>query len=110
MLTISKPLSAGQAQSYHQKEYSEGAELLVATRRRVPASGKVVSQHTWGLPVRFRLRILLSSARASTRRQANSLFASERRTNTRMQTGRPSRRWSIAPVGTQLSPLRNLFL
>ena len=35
MLTISKPLSAGQAQSYHQKEFTcEGAELLVAARRR----------------------------------------------------------------------------
>ena len=59
--------------------------------------------------MRFRLRILPSSVRAGTRRQANSLFASERRTNTRIRTARPSRRWSIAPGGTQLSPLRNLF-
>ena len=36
--------------------------------------------------------------------------ASERRTNTRIRMARPLRRWSIAPGGTQLSPLQNLFL
>ena len=89
--------------------HGEGAELLVTTgcdRGRVARS---VSPHSSALPVRFLLRILESSARASTRRQANNLFDSERPTSTRMPTERPSRQWSIEPDGTLRFPLQSPF-
>ena len=89
--------------------HGEGAELLVTTgcdRRRV---ARAVSLHSSALPVRFPLRILESSARGSTRRQANNLFDSERPTSTRMPTERPSRQWSIGPDGTLPFPLQSLF-
>jgi hypothetical protein len=89
MLAISKPLSAGQAQSYHQKEFTlQGEQNYGRNAASLPASGRAVSHHAWGSPVRFRLKIVPSSVRASTRTQVNSLFASERRTNTSMRTAR----------------------
>ncbi len=66
MLTISKPLSAGQAQSYHQKESYRRSKTTGHSAGRLPASGRVASRHSSALPVRSLLKISRGSARAST--------------------------------------------
>ena len=48
MLTISRPLSSGQAQRYHREEFTSRAQSYYAEERTFAASGKVVSPRTSG--------------------------------------------------------------
>ncbi len=49
MLTISKPLSAGQAQAYHKEEFANAQENYYSEGERYAASGTANSPSEWGL-------------------------------------------------------------
>ena len=89
MLTISKPLSAGQAQTYHQKEFTAKEQNYWSQRGVIAGEwqGRLAAQ--FGLAGAVHAEDLESSARDSTRKRANNLFDSERPTSTRMPTERP---------------------
>ena len=105
MLTISKPLSAGQAQTYHQKEFTAKEQNYWSQRGVIAGEWQgrlagAVRSCRRGLCRGFRA----SSARASIRKRESNWSGNERPTNIRMQTARPSRRWSTAPDGMRPFP------
>ena len=90
MLTISKPLSAGQAQTYHQKEFTAKEQNYWSQR------GVIVGEWQGRLAAAIRVSrrgfcrgFCESSARANTRKQATNWSASEPHTSITTPTGRP---------------------
>jgi len=67
MLTISKPLSSGQAQAYHKEEFANARDNYYSEGDRVRGEwhGKLAEQ--WGLKVRSTKTTLRDSQMASTR-------------------------------------------
>jgi hypothetical protein len=110
MLTISKPLSAGQAQTYHQREFTAKEQNYWSQ------SGVIAGEWQGRLAAQFSLAGAVSaedlqcSAKASTHRLANSLCGSEHRMSIRTRKAKPSRRWNTGLVGTRHSPHQNRFL
>jgi hypothetical protein len=62
MLTISKPHSAGQQQSYHQKEFTARSRTIGRNAAPSPANGKAVLPGRSACPKRSRPRTLRNSA------------------------------------------------
>jgi hypothetical protein len=89
MLTISKPLSAGQAQTYHQKEFTAKEQNYWSQRGVIAGEwqGRLAAQ--FGLAGRSLPKTSRNSARASIHRPASSLCGNERPMNIRMPTARP---------------------
>jgi hypothetical protein len=85
MLPISKPLSAGQTQTYHQKEFT--AKVATGSSQ---GNGKGDWPGSSALPGPFLPRSSRNSARASLHGRARSLCGNERRTNIRMPSARQS--------------------
>ena len=109
MLTISKPLSAGQAQNYHQKEFTAKEQNYWSQR------GVIAGEWQGQLAGKFGLAGAVTAedfARLSQGQHpatpASNLFASVRPTSTKIPMARPSRRWSIAPGGMRRFPHPNL--
>ena len=88
MLTISKPLTAGQAQTYHKKEFTSKEQSYWARGQEVQGEwqGQLAEKYGLAGPV-----------------------GNERRINIRTPTAKPSRQWSIAPDGMRLFLHPNLF-
>jgi hypothetical protein len=108
MLTISKPLSAGQAQSYHAEGvHRQGAELLVPARRHCRRMARPAGRAVRPCRSGLRRGLCQTQPGPASGRPASSLFASARPMNIRMPTARPSRRWSTAPVGMRPFPRPN---
>ena len=83
MLTISKPLSAGQAQAYHAEEFGNARENYY-TRRR-PDTRRVARQDSpssGDCTAKFAKNTSSGSPKASTRSPASSSSATKRRANT----------------------------
>ena len=88
MLTISKPLSASQAQSYHQKEFTAKEQNYWSQRGEVAGEWQGRLAEKFGLTGAVTARTLPGSARGSTRRAATSLSGSERPMNTPIPTAK----------------------
>ena len=88
MLTISKPLSAGQAQTYHAKEFTAKEQNYGRKRVKSGANGRASWRRDSVLPVPFPRPILRDSAKASTREQEINSFDNMLPMNIKVQTAR----------------------
>jgi hypothetical protein len=104
MVTISKPLSAGQAQSYHRQEFT-AKEQNYWSQRGITAGewqGRLASQFGLAGDVSTEDFARLQGQHPQT---DDHLVRHERRMNISMPTARPSRRWN-----TELGPLCKTLL
>ncbi len=107
MLTISKPLSAGQAQTYHEQEFTAKEQNYWSQR------GVIAGEWQGRLAVQFGLAGTVSAEDFAKLSQGlhpqtgEQLVRLERLMNINMPMARPSRRWSTGPGGTPLSPHPN---
>ena len=107
MLTISKPLSAGQARRYHAEEFQNARENYYTEGDEIRGEWHGQLAREWGLSGEVRRGALPATRRGPTpdhRRGARP--PSDGRTARRMPTGKPRRRWSTAPAGTRRSRRR----
>jgi TrwC relaxase len=103
MLTISKPLSAGQAQTYHQKEFTSKEQNYWSQR------GVIAGEWQGRLAEQFGLAGTVSAENFAKLSQGQHPQTGEQRPmNIRMPTAKPSRRWSTEPGGMRPFPRRNL--
>ena len=109
MLTISKPLSSAQAQTYHAKEFTS------AEQNYWKQGGTVLGEWQGKLAERFGLAGAVDAqhfARLSEGQNpilANNWCGIAAGSPTRPQTEPPSSRSSTGPVGMRRSPLPNPF-
>src|SRR5208337_1118201 len=101
MLTISKALSAGQAQTYHQKEFTAKEQNYWSQRGVIAGEWQGRLAKTIGLAGAVSAEDFAKLSRASIHKLASSWYDNERPMNIRTPTARPSRRWNTGPVGTR---------
>ena len=83
MLTISKPLSAGQAQAYHKEEFGNARENYYTEGERVRGEWHGKTCRALGpAAVRCAKNTSSGSAKASIRSRASNWCATRRRANT----------------------------
>jgi hypothetical protein len=101
MLTISKPLSAGQVRYRPTTRRNSPRKGRTITRNKAssPGNGKGDWRGSSALAGLCLPKTSQDSARASIRRPASNSCGNERRMNIRMPTARSSRQWSTEPAG-----------
>ena len=82
MLTISKPLSAGQAQAYHAEEFGNARENYYTEGEQIAASGTASLPSTGDSRRSARRKHFSGSAKASIPSQASNWCGTRRRANT----------------------------
>ena len=90
MLTISKPLSAGQAQTYHAKEFTAKEQNYWSQKGEIKGEwqgANLPADLVW--PEQFLQLTLHGSARVSTQKQASNWSDNMLPTNTREETASP---------------------
>ena len=104
MLTISRPLSSGQAQRYHAEEFTSRAQSYTRRPKTSAESGKVASRRTSGSRAMCAQRISPRCLKASIRAPESNWLSSGFRKSTRKQpTARPSGRWATGRGGMRRS-------
>jgi conjugative relaxase-like TrwC/TraI family protein len=111
MLTISKPLSVGQAQTYHQKEFTAKEQNYWSQRDVIQGEwqGRLASQLGLTGTVSAEDFAKLSQGQHPETGEQSSLSVNAPAMNTKIRMGKPSRQWNIAPDGTPPFPPRNPF-
>jgi conjugative relaxase-like TrwC/TraI family protein len=99
MLTISKPLSAGQAQSYHQTEFTAEQQNYWSQHGVTVGEWQGRLARQFGLVGSVSADDFAKLGQGQHPQTASSLCDNERRTSIRMLTARLSRRWSTEPAG-----------
>ena len=109
MLTISKPLSAGQAQAYHKEEFAnaQGNYYSEGDRIRGEWHGKLAEE--WGLHGDVQEEHFPRLAKASIRSPASNWCAIRRRANTPTSGASRCIRWSTARDGMPRSQRRRAY-
>jgi hypothetical protein len=104
MLTISKPLSAGQARRYHAEEFSNTRSNYYSAGDRIVGHwhGRLATE--WGLHGDVREDHFERLADGRHPLTDEQLVRHQRRAKPSTRTGRRPRRWNIAPGGMRRSP------
>jgi len=107
MLTISKPLSAGQAQSYHAKEFTAKEQSYWSERGVIAGEwqGRLAPQFV--LLDRFLPRIFAKLSQGQHPVTGEQLVRQRASYEYQDADGKTSRQWSIAPVGMRPFPHPN---
>jgi hypothetical protein len=108
MLTISKPLSAGQAQTYHKEEFANAQENYYSEGDLIRGewNGKLAQE--WGLYGEVQeehFQRLANGQHSLTGEQLVRHQTAREYVNTSMRDVRRSARWSTVPLGTPRSRL-----
>jgi len=105
MLTISKPLSAGQAQTYHKEEFANAEENYYSEGDRIRGEwhGKLGTE--WGLQGEVREEHFGRLAHGQHPLTGEQLVRHQTRANISMHEGKRSAPWSTVLLGTPRSRL-----
>jgi hypothetical protein len=106
MLTISKPLSAGQAQTYHKEEFANAQENYYSEGDRIRGEWHGRLAQEWGLSGEVREEHFQRLANGQHPITGEQLVRHQPRANTLTDAEKQSARWSTGRAGMQLSRRR----
>jgi hypothetical protein len=109
VLTISKPLSSGQAQTYHHKEFTAKEQSYWSQGNAVQGEWQGRLAAKYGLVGAVSAEDFAKLSQGQHPETGERLFSIAWRTNTKTRTVKPSRRWNIGQVGTLRFLPRNPF-
>ena len=105
MLTMSKPLSAGQARRYHAEEFRNARDNYYSEGDRIVGHWHGQLAARWGLDGEVGEEQFAGWRTANIRHTGEQLDAASNAAHSRpTRAARASRPWSIAPAGTRRSP------
>ena len=107
MLTISKPLSSGQAQTYHAKEFTSAEQNYWKQGDAILGEWQGQLAEKYGLAGAIDAQHFARLSEGQNPIPANNWSSIVRPGVHRPQTERPSSQWSIGQDGTPRSPLPN---
>ena len=109
MLTISKPLSSGQAQTYHAKEFTSAEQNYWKQGDTVLGEWQGKMAERYGLAGAIDAQHFARLSEGQNPTPANNWCAIAPGRSTRTATERPSSRSSTVPVGMRRFQLQNPF-